>query len=83
MTSNEGKDPRLVRTRLGLLKYRLTRPQTLMGAVLLVLLAFLILVPLAIIVAQSVTVQGHSYDVRLADRPAGSFSLVYWRRLFT
>jgi iron(III) transport system permease protein len=72
-----------VRTRFGLLKYRWTRPHTLMGAVLLVLLAFLILVPLAIIVAQSFTVQGHAFDVRLAERPSGSFSLVYWRRLFT
>jgi iron(III) transport system permease protein len=71
-----------VRTRFGLLKYRWTRPHTLMGAVLLVLLAFLILVPLAIIVAQSVTVQGHAFDVRLAERPSGSLSLVYWRRLF-
>ena len=71
-----------MRNRFGLLKYRWTRPHTLMGVVLLALLAFLILVPLAIIVAQSVTVQGHSYDVRLADRPAGSLSFVYWRRLF-
>lgn len=68
---------------LGLLRYRWSRPFRVMGVVLLVLLIFAVLIPLGIIIVESFMVQGQSFDTRLAGKPEGSFSTIYWRRMFT
>lgn len=67
---------------LGLLRYRWSRPYRVMGLALLVVLVLAVLIPLGIIIVQSFLVQGQSFDVRLAGKPEGSFSTVYWRRMF-
>lgn len=71
------------RQRWSAARYKWTRPHTVLALVLLLFLLFAVFIPAAIIVSDSVTVQDQRADVRLAGKPAGSFSLVYWQRMLT